>query len=105
MPKTSKQNRRELQQSELRKRIAESARFDHIIRNIEKLEKLDAALETTPVEINKIKVANDQRLKLLSKYLPDLSAITLSGDEDNPLKTENKWIIEVVAPEEPEDNA
>lgn len=35
---------------------------------------------------------------LLRKTLPDLSAVTLSGDEDNPLKTITK--IELVAPDD-----
>jgi hypothetical protein len=35
---------------------------------------------------------------LLRKTLPDLSAVTLSGDEDNPLKTITR--IELVAPDD-----
>lgn len=35
-------------------------------------------------------------LGLLKKTLPDLQAVTLSGDPDNPIKNENKWTIEFV---------
>jgi hypothetical protein len=35
---------------------------------------------------------------LLRKTLPDLSAVTLGGDEDNPLKTITR--IELVAPDD-----
>lgn len=37
---------------------------------------------------------------MLNKVLPDLKAIELSGDPDNPVETVNR--IELVAPDEPD---
>lgn len=36
-------------------------------------------------ELNRLKTANEQRLKMVNKYLPDLKAVEISGDEDSPL--------------------
>jgi hypothetical protein len=39
----------------------------------------------TPQELNALRIANDQRIKLMNKYLPDLKSMEISGDEDSPL--------------------
>jgi hypothetical protein len=39
---------------------------------------------------------------LLRKSLPDLSSITLQGDEDNPLRVINKIEREIVRPKNPD---
>ena len=38
---------------------------------------------------------------LLRKSLPDLSAVQLTGPDGGPVKTENKWTVEVVRPNVP----
>ena len=38
------------------------------------------------VSVSRIKGAIDSRIKLVSKYLPDLKSIELSGDEENPIQ-------------------
>tara|TARA_R100001129_G_scaffold184960_1_gene171481 strand:- start:3186 stop:3353 length:168 start_codon:yes stop_codon:yes gene_type:complete len=38
------------------------------------------------VAVSRIKGAIDSRIKLVSKYLPDLKSIELSGDEDYPVQ-------------------
>lgn len=39
--------------------------------------------------------------KLMNKTIPDLKSLEISGDEANPLKTENKVIVEVVKSDKP----
>lgn len=46
--------------------------------DIEKLRDLETPL--TAEQVNRIKAANDLRMRLLAKVLPDLKAIELSGD-------------------------
>lgn len=85
-----------IRQQALREQLAEQCRLQHIVDNLNKIESLDPTQKESMNELNILKTANEQRFKLLNKYLPDLSNITLSGDEENPLKTDNKWVIEVV---------
>ena len=55
-----------------------------IIREVKKLEELDTDMDS--VAVSRIKGAIDSRIKLVSKYLPDLKSIELSGDEDYPVQ-------------------
>ena len=75
-------------QETLREYLAERAKLSYIIDNIEKIENLEIPrrgeseeddidyreLQARQFELSKLKVANDQRLKLLNKYLPDLKS-------------------------------
>ena len=74
---------RALRQEELRALCAEKVRLSKVIENIEKIENLDVKLD--PTLVNRIKIANDQRLKLINKYLPDLKSIALTGDPEQPI--------------------
>jgi hypothetical protein len=35
--------------------------------------------------------------KLMNKTIPDLKSLELSGDQENPLKINNKWEVEFVS--------
>ena len=73
MAKTRAQKVRAVNQDELRAFTAEWNSVDKIIENIEKIEELNPDLNKNFVkELNKLKTANEQRLKLLNKYLPDM---------------------------------
>lgn len=65
---------REVRREELRKYLAERGRLDYVFDNIEKIEALDTSQEVFKNELDKLRVANEQRLKLINKYLPDLKA-------------------------------
>lgn len=72
MAKTRAQQNREIRQEELRKQLAEQCRVQHVLDTIKKIEELDEESESFSNALSKLKAANDQRLKLISKYLPDL---------------------------------
>ena len=40
------------------------------------------------MELQRLKVVVDTKLKLITKYLPDLKSVEHSGDEDNPLQVQ-----------------
>lgn len=73
MAKTRAQKVRAVNQDELRVFLSERNKVSQIIGNIEEIEKLDPS--ETP-DFNKVlmkyKIANEQRIRLLNKYLPDL---------------------------------
>jgi polyhydroxyalkanoate synthesis regulator phasin len=73
MAKTRAQKIRAVNQDELRVLMAEKNTVKQIIDNIEKIEELNPEENTNFVkELNKYKTANEQRIRLLNKYLPDL---------------------------------
>lgn len=70
--------------------LSEKCRLEHVIANIEKMESL--TLEDK--EFHMIAKANEQRLKLVNKYCPDIrdaQDINLGGQRDNPLQ--GAWTI------------
>jgi hypothetical protein len=81
-----KNRNRAIRKESLREQLAEQCRVQHVIKNIEKLE--DLAIPLDPNEVARIKGANDQRLKLLGKYLPDLKATEITGEDGGPLSVE-----------------
>lgn len=78
---------RRIRQDALREQLAEQCRLQHIIDNIEKMENL-AGVQIDSGDMLRIKTANEQRLKLLDKYLPSLKSVEMSGPmDDNGLPT------------------
>jgi len=74
---------RKARQDALRDYISEQRHEQEVVKNIDKIEKLDCESESFSNNLNKLKVANEQRLKLLNKYLPDMHHSTIDGDGDN----------------------
>jgi len=94
MAKTRAQQNRAMRQDALREWLSEKCTAQHLVNNIVKIEELDPTSETFVNDLNKLKVANEQRLKVLNKYLPDLKAVEmehsgsldLSGKSDEELR-------------------
>jgi len=72
-----KHKNRQIRQEALREQLAEQCRIQHIIDNIEKLE--SATDDMSQMQMQGIKAANEQRLKLLAKYLPDTKEIQIDS--------------------------
>ena len=105
MARTRAQENRKIRQDELREKLAEQCRVDHVLDNIIKIEALDfeckgedGQLDYKDIQGNKfkldaLKAANEQRLKLINKYLPDEKYLEIAGDPDAPILTEIKRTI------------
>lgn len=91
--KRARENRA-IRQQALRDLLAEQCRLQHIVENIKKMESLDPGVKESMNELTILKTANEQRLKLLNKYLPDLSNVTLAQDEESPLDLSIKVVYE-----------
>ena len=88
MPKQGQskaQANRAMRQEALRETLSSQGHIQHVIENITKIECLDESSETFSNALNKYKVANEQRLRLINKYLPDLRATEHTADGGNPL--------------------
>lgn len=68
---------RKIRQDALREQLAEQCRLQHVLETIKKIENADDSHD-----LARLKAANDQRIKLLGKYLPDLKAIDMQGEVD-----------------------
>jgi hypothetical protein len=69
---------RAMRQEQLRTYLSEKCRLEHVIDNIIKMEKEGAHMENN--ELNAMKYATDARIKLISKYLPDLKSQEITGE-------------------------
>ena len=94
--RTVAQRNKSIRQEALREQLAEQCRIQHIVKNIEKLEDLTVDLDTN--EITRIKAANDQRIKVLGKYLPDLKATEITGMDGGPVEVTEGTVIRFVSP-------
>lgn len=85
MGATVKSKQRDVRREELRRYISEQGKVHYIFDTISKLEDLDSKLE--PVEVQRLGKAIDSRLKLLNKYLPDVKAVEVTGENGGPMTT------------------
>lgn len=94
MAATKAAQNKKIRQEALREWLSNKCTAQHLVDNLEKIEEQAASEEPNMNKVNAYKVANDQRLKILNKYLPDLSNVTLEGDDDNPLSASIKVVYE-----------
>lgn len=78
MAATALHKNRAIRQEALREQLSKQKHVEQVIKNIKKLEKEGAAMETS--ELSALKTAIDSRLKLVNKYLPDLKSTELTGE-------------------------
>lgn len=94
MAATKAAQNKKVRQDSLREWLSKKCTAQHLVDNLEKIEEQAASDEPNMNKVNAYKVANEQRLKILNKYLPDLSNVTLEGDGDNPLNASIKVVYE-----------
>jgi len=85
MALTQAQKNRAERQESLRAYLNERVRLGKVIENIEKIEGLDASEESFKNRLEQLKVSNEQRMKLINKYLPELKATELTGESGSEL--------------------
>lgn len=83
MAETRAQLNRKVRQEALREQLAAKGLLQQVIESVEVIANLDNELDS--LQLQRLKVANDHRLKMVDKYLPDLKAVELAGDQDNPI--------------------
>lgn len=71
MAKTDAHVRKQARKEELRTYLSNRGKVDYVLDNIEKIEGLDVSSADFQKELLKLKTANEQRIRLLNKYLPD----------------------------------
>jgi hypothetical protein len=94
MAKTRAVKNREIRQDNLREWLSKKCTLQHLFDNIIKIEELDIESDSFINALNKYKVANEQRLKLINKYLPELKATEITGKDGGAITFE-MWLAEL----------
>ena len=81
---TRAQANKRVRQEALREQLANKGLVQKVIEDSEKIGDLDNNLDAS--DVNRLKVANELRMKLISKYLPDLKSTELTGDPEAPVE-------------------
>lgn len=72
-----------IRQKAIREQLAAQGHIQHVIEIANKLADLSEILEAT--DIQRLKAAADIKAKIISKYLPDLKAMELTGADGEQL--------------------
>ena len=99
MAETRAQANRRIRQEALREQLSQQKHLEQYIDTYTKIQELDVCSDKFNNELSKLKTANEQRLKIIDKYLPSEKYMELAGDPENPIHLDNKWTIEVVSAE------
>jgi len=83
MATTAANKNRAIRQEALREQLSKQKHVEHVIEIAELLSKPISALES--IDVQRLKAAADIKLKLISKYLPDLKITELTGADGKDL--------------------
>lgn len=75
---------RRIRKEALREQLAAGGHLQHVIDIAEKLS--NEAVELDAIMVQRMKSAADIKLRLVSKYLPDLKAIEITGEDGDAIK-------------------
>lgn len=88
MGATRAQTNKRVRQEALREWLSKKCTAQHLVDNLKKIEELDTECESFSNDLAKYKVANEQRFKILDKYLPtekymeaDITATEISHED------------------------
>ena len=92
----AEENRR-IRQDALREQLQAKGLMQQVIESSEKL--ADLTQDLTSNEVQRLKAANDSRLALVKKYLPDLKQTDLEVSGPNGGSINVDFVVEFIAPE------
>lgn len=85
---------REVKRTEILLALKNKGLVQKVIEDNEKL--ADLTEELSSIDVQRIKAANDTRMQLIKKYLPDIKQTELVGEEGASIKTDNKYTVEFI---------
>lgn len=99
MAATSAAKNRKMRQEALREFLSNQKLVEKVIDNARKME--EQAVEMTSHELQALKHATDTRMKMISKYLPDLKAVEHTGEGGADIGIDHTIKVEFVGVEHP----
>lgn len=82
---TAKNRNRRIRQEALREQLEKQGHIQHVVDLLEKLSNEESEVNSDMLQ--RYKLVIDTKIKLISKYLPDLKSTEIVGDPENPLVT------------------
>lgn len=83
MGTTAANKNRAIRQEALREQLSAQGHVQHVVDILDEIKDLKRELDSN--DLARYKVVLDTKLKLISKYLPDLKSVEHTGDEDAPI--------------------
>lgn len=83
---TAKQKNRRIRKEALREQLQQQGHLQHVVDILNKLMDEENKLESAMVK--RYKITLDTKLKLIGKYLPDLKAVEVEGEDGGPIRIE-----------------
>ena len=80
---TSKDRNRRIRQEALREQLSQGKHVEHVIEIANKI--ANEALDLDALMVQRLKAAAEIKCKLISKYLPDLKAVEVTGEDGEPV--------------------
>lgn len=90
MGQTVAQKNRAVRQTALREQLQAQGHLQHVIDLLDDVADLQNSLDGSDVQ--RLKIVIDTKLKLIGKYLPDLKAMELTGEDGGPVALEQRVI-------------
>jgi len=83
MGTTAATRNKQVRQEALREQLSAQGHVQHVVDILDEIKDLKRDLDSN--DLARYKVVLDTKLKLISKYLPDLKSVEHTGDEDAPI--------------------
>lgn len=83
--------RRQAHREEVLEKLRNAGLVQQVIATAEKL--ADESVELDSNMVARLKAANDARLKLMSKYLPDVRAVEMTGEDGGPVEVKGFVLV------------
>lgn len=80
---TAKNKNRRIRQDALREQLSQGKHVEHVIEIARKI--ADETIDIDPTMVQRLKIAADIKCKLIAKYLPDLKAVEITGEDGEPV--------------------
>lgn len=80
---TSKDRNRRIRQEALREQLSQGKHVEHVIEIANKI--ANETLELDALMVQRLKAAAEIKCKLIGKYLPDLKAVEVTGEDGEPV--------------------
>ena len=80
---TSKDRNRRIRQEALWEQLSQGKHVEHVIEIANKI--ANETLELDALMVQRLKAAAEIKCKLISKYLPDLKAVEVTGEDGEPV--------------------
>jgi hypothetical protein len=92
--RTRAQKNRDIRKDAMREQLKNQKLVEKVVEIAGKLKEEYMILEAT--QIQSLKASADLNIKLINKYLPDLKAVELTGEDGGAIKTDNTLTVTFV---------